>query len=185
MWTLLFTSLLTSNVVLTKFLGLCPFFGVSTDHKKATIMGLLVTIVVTISSILSYLLYHYILIPSDSEYLKTIVFILVIASLVQCTEILMKKFNKALYKSLGIYLPLITTNCAVLGIVLLNISNGYNLLETIVFGLGSSLGFMMVIYVFSTIREYLDTRDIPKCFKGYPIAFIVAFVMALLFGRLG
>ena len=116
-------------------------------------------------------------------YLKTIVFILVIASLVQMSEMLVRKFNRSLYVGLGLYLPLITTNCAVLGTVLLTIDNGYNFFETIVFSLGSSLGFMFVIYLFATIREYLDTKDVPKCFKGYPIAFIVAFVMALLFGR--
>lgn len=183
MWQLFFTSLFSSNIVLTKFLGLCPFFGTSTNRKKAFLMGFLVIIVVTLASLISYGLYYYILVPYNSEYLKTITFILVIASLVQVAQMLIRKFNKKLYDSLGIYLPLITTNCAVLGIVLLNINNNYTLLETLVFSLGSSLGFMLVIYLFATIREYLDTRNIPSCFKGYPIAFIIAFVMTLLFGR--
>ena len=183
MWQLFFTSFLTTNIVLTKFLGLCPFFGTSANRKKAFMMGFLITIVTLLASLIAYLLYYYVLVPFDSEYLKTIVFILVIASLVQMSEMLVRKFNRSLYVGLGLYLPLITTNCAVLGTVLLTIDNGYNFFETIVFSLGSSLGFMFVIYLFATIREYLDTKDVPKCFKGYPIAFIVVFVMALLFGR--
>ncbi len=183
MWQLFFTSIFSSNIVLTKFLGLCPFFGTSTERKKAITMGFLVVLVVTLASLISYGLYYYVLVPYDAEYLKTITFILVIASLVQIFELLIRKFNKKLYESLGLYLPLITTNCAVLGVVLLNINNSYNLLETLVFSLGSSLGFMFIIYLFATIREYLDTRNMPTCFKGYPIAFIIAFIMTILFGR--
>ena len=144
---LFITSVLTENIVLTKFLGLCPFFGNSKKEKTALAMGLCVTLVTTLSSLI------------------------------------IKNKYKKLYKSLGIYLSLITTNCAVLGVVLLNINNNYNLLETIVYSLGSSIGFMLVIYVFSTIRERLEQSDIPKCFQGIPIALITASIMALIFER--
>ncbi len=176
-------SALTSNIVLTKFLGICPLMGTSGSTKKAFGMGVSVTLVVTLSSIITYFLYHYVLVPSNSTYLETLVFILVIACFVQILKLCVKRFFPSLHKSLGIYLPLITTNCAVLGIMLLNISNEYTLLETIVSSIGSSVGFTLVIYVFSSIREYLDTRKVPNCMKGYPIAFIVAAVMALLFAR--
>lgn len=179
------TSILAENIVLNKFLGICPFIGTSSKIKTATMMGTCVTIVVTLSSIITYFLYYYVLVPTETMYLQTILFILVIASLVQVTELVLKKYNYNLYKALGIYLPLITTNCAVLGITLLNITNDYTLIETIIFSIGSSLGFTLVIYIFSTIREYLETRNIPECFKGYPIALITASIMALLFTRYG
>lgn len=181
---LFITSILTENIVLTKFLGICPFIGTSNKRKNAIGMGISVMIVVTLASIITYLIYHYILVPTNQVYLKTIMFILVIASLVQILVIIMKRFFKSLYKALGLYLPLITTNCAVLGITLLNISNEYNFVSMLVYSIGSSLGFTLVIYLFSTIREYLETRNIPSCFKGYPISFIVAFIMAMVFGRL-
>ena len=176
-------SMLTGNVVLTKFLGICPFMGTSNKTKDAVGMGISVTLIVTLSSVITYLLYHYVLVPTDTIYLKTLVFILVIASFVQMLEMALKRFFKHLYQSLGIYLPLITTNCAVLGIVLLNISNEYNFLETLVFSFGSSCGFMLVLYIFSSVREYLNTRNIPNAMKGYPIALIVASIMAILFTR--
>jgi len=176
-------SLLTENIVLTKFLGICPFIGTSNKEKNAVMMGVAVTGVVTISSILTYVLYYYVLVPTDTAYLKTIVFILVIASMVQITEILIRNNFKKLYESLGIYLPLITTNCAVLGTVLLNINSEFTLLETLVFSFGSGLGFTLVIYIFSTIRERLETSNVPKSFKGTPIALITAAIMALIFGR--
>ena len=179
------TSILTENIILSKFLGICPFVGTSSKIKTASMMGLCVTCVVTLSSLITYFLYYYLLVPTDTTYLQTILFILVIASLVQITELLLKKYNKKIYNALGIYLPLITTNCAVLGITLLNISNEYTLLETLVFSLGSSIGFTIVIYVFANIREYLETKNIPACFKGYPIAFIIAAIMSLLFTRYG
>lgn len=180
---LFITSLLTENIVLTKFLGLCPFFGNSKKEENAIAMGICVVLVTTISSIITYFIYNYILVPTSTEYLNTLMFILVIASLVQLLVLIMKNKFKRLYKNLGIYLSLITTNCAVLGVVLLNINNGYNLLETITYSFGSSLGFMLVIYVFSTIRERLDHSDIPKCFRGLPIAFVTASIMALIFER--
>ena len=180
---LFITSVLTENIVLTKFLGLRPFFGNSKKEKTALAMGLCVTLVTTLSSVITYFIYHLILVPTKTEYLSTLMFILVIASLVQLLVLIIKNKYKKLYKSLGIYLSLITTNCAVLGVVLLNINNNYNLLETIVYSLGSSIGFMLVIYVFSTIRERLEQSDIPKCFQGIPIALITASIMALIFER--
>lgn len=180
---LFITSILSENIVLTKFLGLCPFFGNSNKEKNAISMGLCVTLVTTISSIITYFIYHYILVPTKTEYLNTLMFILVIASLVQLLVLIVKEKYKKLYKNLGIYLSLITTNCAVLGVVLLNINNNYNLLETIIYSLGASIGFMMVIYIFSTIRERLENSDIPKCFQGIPIALITASIMALIFER--
>ena len=176
-------SILTENVVLTKFLGICPFIGNSKDSKNAVMMGIAVTGVVTISSLITYLLYYYVLVPSDTTYLKTIVFILVIASMVQIVEIIIRNKSKKLYDALGIYLPLITTNCAVLGTVLLNINNSFTLLETLIFSFGSGIGFTLVIYIFSTIRERLDTSNVPKPFKGTPIALITASIMALIFSR--
>lgn len=176
-------SLLTENIVLTKFLGICPFVGTSNKEKSAIGMGLAVTMVVTLSSIITYAIYHFILVPTDTTYLQTIFFILVIAFLVQLLEMLLKKYMPGLYKSLGIYLPLITTNCAVLGITLLNINNDYNFLQMLAFSIGSSLGFTLVIYIFSTIREYMENKNIPASFKGYPIAFITASIMTLIFSR--
>ena len=176
-------SLLTQNIVLTKFLGICPFVGTSNKESTALGMGLSVMGVVTLSSIITYLLYHFILVPTNTTYLKTIVFILVIASMVQILTMILKRFVPKLYQALGIYLPLITTNCAVLGITLLNVNNSYNFIETIVFSIGSSLGFTLVLYLFGSIREHINKMDIPRAMKGYPIAFIVASMMALLFGR--
>ena len=180
---LFLVSVLTENVVLTKFLGICPFLGSSKKGKTALGMGIAVITVVTLSSLITYLLYHYVLVPSNTTYLRTVLFILVIASFVQMLELLIQKYSPNLYKSLGIYLPLITTNCAVLGITLLNIDSEYNLLETLVYSFGSSLGFCLVIYVFSSLRERLEETNVPKFMKGYPIAFVTAFIMALVFGR--
>lgn len=180
---LFITSILTENVVLTKFLGICPFIGNSSKEKNAIMMGLTVTGVVTVSSLITYLLYYYILVPTDTEYLKTIVFILLIASMVQLTEIILKNNFKKMHETLGIYLPLITTNCAVLGTVLLTINNEFTLLESLVFSFGSGVGFTAVIYIFSTIRERLETSNVPKPFRGIPIALITAAIMSLLFAR--
>lgn len=178
---LFITSILTENIILTKFLGLCPFFGNSNKEKTAISMGICVTIITTLSSIITFIINKYILVPTNTTYLKTLMFILIIASLVQLLSIIIKNKFKKIYKSLGIYLSLITTNCAVLGVVLLNINNNYNLIETITYSLGSSLGFFLVIYVFSTIRERLN--NVPNSFKGIPIAFIIASIMALIFKR--
>lgn len=175
--------LLTENIVLTKFLGICSFVGTSNKEKDAIGMGICVTFVVMISSIITYLLYNCVLLPTNTEYLKTILFILVIASVVGIIEIIIKRYFNSLYKSLGIYLPLITTNCAVLGIALLNVNNNYSFIEMIIYSLSSSLGFTLVIYIFSTLREKINNNDVPVSFKDYPIAFITASIMALLFSR--
>lgn len=180
---LFITGLLTSNVVLNKFLGICPFIGTSKKSKNALDMGLSVMLVVTISSIITYLIYYNILVPTNTTYLKTIMFILVIASMVQLLEIILKRFFKNIYSALGLYLPLITTNCAVLGIALLNITNEYSFIEMLVYSISSSLGFTLVIYIFSTIRERIEECNVPESFKGTPIALIVAAIMALIFGR--
>ena len=180
---LFIVSLLTENIVLTKFLGMCPFFGTSKSEKNAISMGISVMLVVVLASLITYFVNNFILIPTNTTYLQTIIFILVISCLVQIIEIVLKKKFPTIHKSLGIYLPLITTNCAVLGIVLLNVNSNYNLIETLIYSVGSSLGFTLVIYIFSTIRERLNTCNVPKNFKGYPIAFITAFIMALVFAR--
>ena len=180
---LFITGLLTENVILYKFLGICPFIGTSNKEKNAVYMGLSVTLVTTLSSIITYLLYHYVLIPTKSEYLVTIIFILVISALVQILELVLKKLFPIIHKTLGLYLPLITTNCAVLGVTLLNINNNFNFLEVLTFSIASSLGFTLVIYIFSTIRKRIDKCDVPDRFKGVPIALITAFIMALIFKR--
>ena len=180
---IMISGLLTSNVVLTKFLGICPFIGTSKNKNNALNMGLSVMIVVVLSSIITYFIYYYVLVPTNTTYLKTIMFILVIASLVQTLEILLKRYFKKIYSSLGLYLPLITTNCCVLGIVLLNIESGYNLVEMLVYSISASLGFTLVIYVFSSMRERLDRCAVPKSFKGTPIALIIAAIMSILFMR--
>lgn len=177
-------ALLTENVILTKFLGICSFLGTSNKEKNAVSMGICVTFVTVISTIITNLLYNYVLVPTNSTYLKTMTFILVIACFVQITELIMKKFFKSLYKSLGIYLPLITTNCAVFGIVLTSINMEYDLITSIIYSLGASLGFMGVLYIFSLIREKLDTRRVPSAFKGTAIALVTAGIMALIFARL-
>ena len=176
-------SLLTQNIILTKFLGICPFVGVSDDEKSALGMGLAVTLVITIASFMTYFINYYLLVPLTMEYLQTVVFILVIAVLVQMLAIFMKKYFATLYEVLGLFLPLITTNCAVLGVVLLNINNAYNLVQTLVFAVGSGLGFLFVIYLFASLREKIKTAPIPKAVSGLPIALITAGIMALIFSR--
>lgn len=178
------TALITENVILTKFLGICSFLGTSNKEKNALGMGISVTFVVLISTILTYLINKFILVPTNSTYLSSITFILVIASFVQITELIVKKYFKDLYKSLGIYLPLITTNCAVFGIILTNIRMEYDLITSIINSLGSCLGFVIVIYIFSLLREKLERNDIIKSFKGVPISLITAGIMALIFARL-
>lgn len=176
------SSFLTSNVVLNKFLGICPFMGTSKKEKNAIYMGISVTLVILLSSIVTFLIYEYILVPTDTVYLKTIMFILVIAFMVQLLETILKKYFNKIYKTLGLYLPLITTNCAVLGVTLLNVSSGYNFIEMLIYSLGSGLGFTFVIYLFSTIRKRIEINDLGS-FNGIPIAFVVASIMALIFSR--
>lgn len=174
---------LTENIVLTKFLGLCSFLGTSSKKKNSFWMGIAVIFVTSFASILSYLSYNYILIPYESTYLKTLVFILIIASLVKVVELFVKKMSPALHKNLGIYLPLITTNCAVLGTVLIVINSNYKFLEMLIFSLASSLGYLVIIYVLASVRERLDANEVPPSFKGYPLALIIASIMAILFAR--
>ena len=175
------TALLVQNVILSQFFGICPFIGVSKKTESAIGMGLAVTFVMVVSSSVSWLVYEYILVPCDMTYMRTITFILVISSLVQFVEMVVKKFSPKLYKLLGVYLPLITTNCAVLGIAVLSIDNQYNLIETIVFSLFSALGFTLVIYLFSVIRERLELAPIPEALRGVPIALITASIMSSIF----
>ena len=170
-----------NNVVLSQFLSLCPFLGVSKKIKTAAGMGGAVIGVITISSLLCSLIYDYILTPLDLVYLNTIVFILVIASLVQFVEMVLKKCMPPLYEALGVYLPLITTNCAVLGIALTNVQNGYSLIESVVAGFGTAIGFTVAIVIMAGIRERIEDNDIPESFKGMPIVLLVAGLMSIAF----
>ena len=172
---------LANNVVLSQFYGLCPFLGVSKQVKTAASMGLAVIFVITIASAVASIIYSFVLVPFNLEYLQTIVFILVIAGLVQFVEMFLKKNMKSLYESLGVYLPLITTNCAVLGIALSNVQNEYTILESIVNGFGSAVGFAISITILAGIREKLEYSDIPEAFKGTPIVLITSGLMAIAF----
>lgn len=179
------TALLVQNVILSQFLGICPFIGVSKKTQSSIGMGLAVTFVMVVSSAISWLVYEYLLVPFEMIYMRTITFILVISSLVQFVEMVVKKYSPMLYQLLGVYLPLITTNCAVLGIAVLAIDNNYNFLETLVFSLFSALGFTLVIYLFSIIRERLEQAPIPESLKGVPIALITASIMSIIFMGFG
>ena len=167
-----------NNVVLSKFYAICPLMGLSKNPKNALNMGIAVIFVIFLSSIITWLLYYYVLVPLDITYMDLITFILVFASLVQFLEMFLKKTSPDIYKSMGVYLPLITTNCAVLGVALDNITANYNLLEAAVAGIAVPLGFLIVIYIFATIRQRLDIADVPTSFKGAPIALITAGIMA-------
>ena len=180
---LFFSAVLIENVVLSRFLGICPFLGVSKKRSSAIGMGLAVVFVITLSSIVCWLLYTYILAAFDMVYMKTIVFILVIASLVQIIEMFVKKVSPSLYKALGIYLPLITTNCAVLGVASSVTTGEYNFLNCVVYSFGSAVGFLFAMFIFSTLREKMDRANVPAAFKGVPIALITAGIMALIFSR--
>ncbi len=174
-------SILINNVVLSKFLGMCPVMGVSRKTSSAIGMGAAVTFVIFGSSIITYAIYYQILVRFGLEYMDLIVFIAVIAAFVQFVEMIIKKFSPILYKALGIYLPLITTNCAVLYVALVNITDKLSFSEMLVFSLGSPIGFMMILYIFSTIRERLDGAPTPKAFMGNPIALVVMAIMAAIF----
>ena len=176
---ILLTYVFINNFILSKFLGLCPFIGVSKNSESAIGMGLAVTFITGTASVVCWCVYHGILVNLGLEYLKTLTFILIIAALVQLVEMILKKMSPSLYKALGIYLPLITTNCAVLGIAILNIDNSYNLLESFVAGIAAGLGFTMAIILMSNIREKLELQPVRKYFKSMPIAFISAGIMAL------
>lgn len=178
---ILVSTVLVNNFVLTKFLGLCPFMGVSRKLETATGMALATTFVLTMSSICSYLANTYLLAPLGLEYLRTITFILVIAFVVQFTEMVIHKTSPLLYKVLGIFLPLITTNCAVLGVALLNVQQEFNFLQSAVYGFGAAVGFSMVLILFAAMRERIAAADVPVAFRGPAIALITAGLMSLAF----
>ena len=172
---------LVNNIILMRFIGLCPFFGVSTAVETATGMGMAVIFVMTLAAWITWTIYHAVLLPLDIVFLRTATFILTIAALVQFVEMFMKKSYRALYNALGIYLPLITTNCAILAVTFLNINNDYTFLQGTIFALGTGLGFTMVIITFAALRERLDRAPINPSLKGYPIAFIAASLVSLAF----
>ena len=178
---LLVSTVLVNNFVLTKFLGLCPFMGVSRKLETATGMALATTFVLTLSSVCSYLADTYLLAPLGLEYLRTITFILVIAAVVQFTEMVIHKTSPLLYQVLGIFLPLITTNCAVLGVALLNIQQGFGFMKSAVYGFGASLGFSMVLILFAAMRERIAAADVPVAFRGPAIALVTAGLMSMAF----
>ncbi len=178
---LFFSIVIVNNLVLTKFLGLCPFFGVSRETTSACSMGLAVIFVMTIASIVTWIVNRYLLVPLDAGYLQTIVFILVIATLVQLVELVIARISPVLQRVLGIYLPLITTNCAVLGVCILNIKEDFSLIETVVYGFGGGCGFTIAIAIMAGIRERLVRARVPVYMQGFPISFIVGCLMALSF----
>ena len=175
---------MVNNFVLVRFLGVCPYLGVSKQVDTAFGMGMATTFVMLLASIVTFFIYHSILIPFELEYLQTVSFILVISSLVQVVEIFMQKVSPALYRALGIFLPLITTNCAILGLALLIIQEGYDFIQAIVFALGAGVGFTLAIVLIAGIREQLEIADIPRALQGGAITLIVAGLMALAFGGL-
>ena len=170
-----------NNVVLSQFLGLCPFFGVSKKIETAAGMGGAVIFVITLSSLVTSLIYQFLLTPLNMEYMQTIVFILVIAALVQFVEMFLKKSMPALYESLGVYLPLITTNCAVLGVAVINVQKSYNVLQGTVNGFATALGFTISIVLMAGLREKMEYNDVPKYFQGFPIVLLTAGLMAIAF----
>lgn len=181
LFVILVSGILVNNFVLSRFLGICPFLGVSRQVETSIGMSMAVTFVMTLASVMTYLVQHIILVPLGLEYLQTIAFILVIAALVQFVEMVVQKVSPSLYKALGVYLPLITTNCAVLGLTILNIQYEYNLIQTIVNAIGASLGFGLAIVLFAGIRERLEISDVPDVFKGFPIALVTASLMSIAF----
>jgi electron transport complex protein RnfA len=183
--TLLVGTVLVNNVVLVKFLGLCPLMGVSNKFSTATGMGVATTFVLTLSCITGWLMEHYILAPYGLEFLRIICFILVVAAVVQFTEMMIKKTSPLLHRTLGIFLPLITTNCAVLGVALINISEGFTFIQSIVYGIGASIGFTVVLIMFAGLRERLALSTVPVTFEGTPVALVTAGVLSLIFMGFG
>ena len=175
------SSMLIDNVVLSRFYGICPFLGVSKKVNSSLGMGLAVVFVIVLATVICWPLYNFVLVPAGIPFMDTVAYILVIASLVQLVGLFIKKYSPSLYKSLGIYLPLITTNCAVLGVVQSNTDQGLSFLSSLANGIGTSLGFLAIIVVFSCIRVRLESNNVPKAFKGLPIALIVAAIMAIAF----
>ena len=175
-------AIFVNNVVLAQFLGICPFLGVSSKVETSLGMGAAVTFVMAIAAVVAWLIQTYVLVPLDIVYMQTIVFILVIAALVQMVEIMLKKLSPSLYQALGIFLPLITTNCAVLGVALLNVQNDYSFIGSVVYGITGGLGFLLAIFLFAAVREQLEvSSENPKAFDGFPIALVTAGLMALAF----
>lgn len=174
-------AILTNNFILVKFLGICPFMGVSKKTDTALGMGVAVTFVMALASMVTWAVDHYILTPLDLGYMQTAAFILIIAAIVQVVEMFLKKSVPTLYQALGIYLPLITTNCAVLGVVLQNTQNGYGFIESVVYGVTGGIGFLLVIVIFASIRERMEFSEWPKAFEGFPIALVAAGLIALAF----
>lgn len=182
---ILFSAILVDNFVLSKFMGICPFLGVSKKMDSALGMSGAVTFVMVMASAMTYPIYKFLLVPNHLEYLNTMAFILIIALFVQLVEIILKKYVKSLYNALGVYLPLITTNCAVLGVTLLNIENEYNFLQAVVNALGAGLGFTLALILFAGVRERLETADIPKTFQGVPSTLIAASIVSVTFMGFG
>lgn len=178
---IIISAVFVNNIVLTQFLGICPFLGVSNKIETALGMGGAVTFVMTLSAIVTYLTMYYILIPLGIAYMQTVTYILIIAALVQMVEIVLKKVSPSLYQALGVFLPLITTNCAILGVAILLVQKDYNLLQSVVFSIANAIGFTLALVIFAGIRESLDLVDIPKGMKGAPIALITAGILALAF----
>ncbi len=178
---LCFSAIFIENFIFVKFMGICPFLGVSGKINTALCMGAAVTFVMTVASAAAWLVYHFVLVPFELEYLETIAFIIIIASLVQLIELFMKKSFPPLYKALGIYLPLITTNCAVLGVALLNIQNGYGFIESVLYGMFAALGFTFALFVFAGVRQRLVLADSPKAFEGVPLSLLAAGLVAMAF----
>ena len=178
---ILVAAILSENFILVKFYGICPFMGVSKKIDTALGMGMAVTFVMALASAATYAVYYLMLVPLGLQYLQTLAFILVIASIVQVVEMFLKKAVPALYKALGIFLPLITTNCAVLGVALLNVQKGYDFLQSVFFGACGGLGFTVSIVLFASLRERVDKAECPECFKGFPLTLIAAGLMALAF----
>ena len=178
---IIISSIFVNNIVLSQFLGICPFLGVSNKVSTSLGMGAAVTFVLAIASIVAYLIQYYILVPLNITYMQTIVFILVIAALVQMVEIILKKVSPALYQALGIFLPLITTNCEVLGVAILLVQKEYNLGEAVVYAVSVAIGFTLALVLFAGLRERLELENVPKAMKGVPIALITAGILAMAF----
>jgi len=180
-FTIIIGSIFVNNFVLSQFLGICPFLGVSKKTNTALGMGFAVIFVMALASVFTYIVNEYILIPFSLEYMKTIAFILIIAALVQSVEIVIKKFSPSLYSALGVYLPLITTNCAVLGVALLNIEKAYNMLQSFLNGVFAGVGFTLAIVLLAGIRERIQPKNVPESFRGFPITLIAAAILSMAF----
>ena len=178
---ILFSAIFVNNIVLAQFLGICPFLGVSTKISTSAGMGGAVMFVMSLATIVTYLIYHFVLVPLDIVYLQTIAYILVIAALVQMVEIILKKVSPALYQALGVYLPLITTNCAILGVAILVVQKEFMLVESVVFAIANAIGFTLAIVIFAGLREHLELIDMPRGMKGIPAALIMAGLLSLAF----